>query len=134
MQGTPVCNLYIGDDDTLLFEEWRKLLCGLTDSNMIKIDNAIGEKAVRSKEVPGVLLAAAWKGAEAPYTQELVVDGLLEEQNGNISIGQTATVVQRKAARDAILSITGQADGKLTITADGEKPSVDIPVVTVLLG
>lgn len=101
---------------------------------MIKIENALCEKAAHSKDVPGVLLAAAWNGTAAPYTQELAVSGLLSAQNGNISIGHNATKDQRKAARDAILSVTGQSDGKLIITADGSKPHVDIPVVTVLLG
>ncbi len=134
MQSTPNCSLYLEDDDTTKFQEWREKMNGITDSNMIRIDNAVGKKADHSEGVPGVLLAAAWDGTEAPYTQELAVNGLLSTQNGNIAIGQTATRVQRKAARDAILSVTGQSDGKLMITADGDKPSVDIPVATVLLG
>lgn len=134
MQSTPNCNLYLEDDDTVKFKEWREKMNGVGDYNMRRLDSAIGEKAAHSKDVAGVLLAAAWSGTDAPYTQELAVDGLLSTQNGNISIGQSATPAQRKAARDAILSVTGQADGKLIITADGDKPRVDIPVVTVLLG
>ncbi len=134
MKITPIYGLYLEDDDTTKFKDWRDKMNGPTDSNMTKIENALNGKAPHSEDVQGVLLAAAWEGTEAPYTQELAVDGLLNAQNGNISIGQSATPVQRKAARDAILSVTGQSDGKLVITADGDKPRVDIPVVTVLLG
>jgi len=37
-------------------------------------------------------------------------------------------------ARDAKLCVTGQSDGKLIISADGEMPDIDIPVVITLLG
>lgn len=133
MQSTPNCNLYLEDNDKATFREWRKKMNGIEDSNMIIIDSTLGEQAAHSDDVPGVLLAAAWAGAEAPYTQELAVEGLLSTHNGSISLGQAATPNQRKAARDAILSVTGQSDGTLTITADGNKPVVDIPVVTVLI-
>lgn len=134
MKSTPTYGLYLEDDDTTKFKDWREKMNGVSDSNMTKIENALNDKAQHSEDVHGVLLAAAWSGTDAPYTQELAVAGLSSTQNGNISIGQTATAAQRKAARDAILSVTGQADNKLIITADGEKPTVDIPVVTVLLG
>lgn len=37
-------------------------------------------------------------------------------------------------AREAMLSVIGQADGTLTIAADGEMPERDIPVYIILLG
>ena len=37
-------------------------------------------------------------------------------------------------AREAMLSVVGQEDGKLTIAADGEMPDIDIPVYIILLG
>lgn len=133
MGETKEYKLYITDDGSEKFLDWRKRINGTTDSNMTKIEDALNEKASHSKEVQGVLLASAWDGTKAPYTQEIIVSGLRHAQNGNISIGQSATHAQRLAARSASLSVTGQTDGKLIITADGSKPSVDIPVVTVLL-
>ena len=62
------------------------------------------------------------------------MDGLGEKQNGTISVAHEATAEQRDAARNAMLSIIGQADGTLTIAADGEMPEVDIPVIVILLG
>lgn len=134
MKFTPIYGLYLEDDDTTRFIDWRERMNGVSGSNMTKIEDALNDKAQHSEDVHGVLLAAAWIGADAPYTQELAVVGLSSTQNGSISIEQDATAAQRKAARDAILSVTGQDDNKLIISADGEKPTVDIPVVTVLLG
>jgi len=116
------------------FLELRQQLCGNENSNMTKIEAALNTKADSSNSVSGVLLASAWAGVDSPYTQELAVEGLSAAQNGTISVSHDATIVQRDAARNALLSITGQADGVLTISADGEMPEVDIPVVVILLG
>lgn len=67
-------------------------------------------------------------------TQELAVTNLGAAQNGNISVAHSATFEQREMARDAKLCVTGQSDGKLIISADGEMPDIDIPVVITLLG
>lgn len=84
------------------------------------------------KEVPAVtvtLPAAGW----ASGRQTVAVSGLGAVQDGFAQIAQTATDAQRTAARDAVLSITGQAANQLTISADGEIPTVDIPITVVLL-
>ena len=49
-------------------------------------------------------------------------------------LAQNATFEQRMAAREAMLAVTGQETGKLVISADGEMPDIDIPVVIILLG
>lgn len=80
------------------------------------------------------LIASSWVGVDAPFTQELAVTNLGAAQNGNISVAHSATFEQREMARDAKLCVTGQSDGKLIISADGEMPDIDIPVVITLLG
>ena len=85
-------------------------------------------------KVVGTLLASAWSGIDSPFTQTLAVEGLGADQNGNISVAQNATIEQRDAARMAMLSVIGQSEGQLIISADGEMPEVDIPVVVILLG
>lgn len=107
---------------------------GTQNSNMTKIDTVLGEKAQSSVAVSATLSSTGWAGVDSPFTQTISVDGLTADQNGTISIAQTATIVQRDAARQALLSVTGQAAGTLTISADGELPEVDIPVVVLLLG
>ena len=126
--------LHLTNDSSEKFLDWRERMNGTSDSNMMKIDAALGEKANNSVIVTTTLLASAWIGVDAPYTQELAVDGLLKNTNGIIDVAHDATAEQREIAREAKLAITGQEDGKLIIVADGEMPEFDIPVYIILLG
>ena len=134
MANTPHYNLFVTDDMNERLDNWYRQLAGAQDSNMVKIDTELFKKAATSKKVAGTLSAAAWVGASAPYTQQITVEGLTAEQNGSISLTQSATPEQREAARNALLFATNQTDGSLTITADGEKPKIDIPAEIILLG
>ena len=134
MAETPNYGLYLEDDASTKFKEWREKINGSDNSNMVKIDTALGEKAQKSDQITGVLSASAWSGVDSPFTQTLAVAGLTANQNGTISVAQNATIEQRDAARMAMLAVIGQTDGALTIAADGEMPDIDIPVVVILLG
>ena len=134
MSETTNYGLYIESGNTARFADWREKMNGENDSNMIKIDAALSEKANNSVIVTTTLLASAWAGIDAPYTQELSVDGLLKDTNGIIDVAHDATAEQREIAREAMLAVVGQEDGKLTIVADGEMPEFDIPVYIILLG
>lgn len=135
MSQTEKYGLYTTEStDDPKFLELRQQLCGNENSNMTKIEAALNTKADNSTSISGVLLASAWAGVDSPFTQELAVTGLSAAQNGTISVSHDATIIQRDAARNALLSIIGQTDGKLIISADGEMPEVDIPVVVILLG
>ena len=52
--------LYITDDSSERFLEWRTKMNGTENSNMVKIDAALGEKANSSVLVSATLLASAW--------------------------------------------------------------------------
>lgn len=134
MAETPNYGLYLEDDASTKFKDWREKMNGSDNSNMVKIDAALGEKAQKSDQITGVLSASAWSGVDSPFTQTLAVTGLTANQNGTISVAQNATIEQRDAARMAMLAVIGQTDGVLTIAADGEMPDIDIPVVVILLG
>lgn len=134
MSETANYKLYITDDSSEKFLNWREKMNGTTDSNMMKIDAALGEKANSSVVVNATLLASAWAGLDSPFTQELSVPGLTAAQNGTISVAHSATAEEREIAREAMLSVIGQEDGKLMIAADGEMPEFDIPVYIILLG
>lgn len=134
MAETPNYGLYLEDDASTKFKDWREKMNGSDNSNMVKIDTALGEKAPKSDQITGVLSASAWSGVDSPFTQTLAVAGLTANQNGTISVAQNATIEQRDAARMAMLAVIGQTDGALTIAADGEMPDIDIPVVVILLG
>lgn len=131
---TTNCKLHLTDDSSERFQDWRNAMNGPTNSNMIKIDDAIGGKADKSVPIITTLSAAAWSGVNPPFTQVLNVEGLKAAHNGYISVAHEATAEQRKIAREAMLSVTGQEDGALTIVADGEMPELDIPVLIIILG
>lgn len=132
MSTTNNYGLYITDDSSETFQNWRRGMNGIDDSNMIKIDNALYQKADKSEYKTATLLSSAWVGENAPYTQTISVEGLTGEQNGNISVSKNSTFEQREAARAAMLSVVGQQNGSLTIAADGDKPETDIPVDIIL--
>ena len=134
MSETTNYGLYIESGNTAKFADWREKMNGEGDSNMVKIDTALSQKANNSQAVTTTLLASAWVGVDAPFTQELSVAGLSALQNGSISVAHNATAEQREIAREAMLSVIGQEDGKLSIAADGEMPEFDIPVYIILLG
>lgn len=93
-------------------------------------------KASASKTVAVTLTAAGWSGEAAPFTQTVNVTGLKATgrgSNGTIGLAQGATAEMRTAARVALISVTGQADGVLTVAADGEKPIVDIAASVLVL-
>lgn len=87
-----------------------------------------GENA--SQSVAVTLQASAWSNG----SQTLTVSGLTANGNGVISVAPGATAAQRTAARSALLAVTGQSAGSLTIVADGTVPETDIPVVVILFG
>lgn len=133
MSETKNYHLALTDDDQTKFKEWRESINGNSNSNMEKIDTALGEKANLSVAINAVLLMSAWSD-DSPYVQTISVDGLAAEQNGIITIGQNITTEQLEDVVAADMRITDQADGTLTVTAYGDKPTSDIPVTIILLG
>ena len=133
MSATKNYDLALTDNDQTKFKEWRESINGNSNSNMEKIDTALGEKANLSVAISAVLSMSAWS-ENAPYSQTISVDGLTEEQNGIITIGQNITTEQIEDVVDADMRISSQADGSLSVTAYGDKPTRDIPVTIILLG
>ena len=130
-QTTTNYGLILEDDSSTKFKVWREAINGASNSNFIKVDEILAEKGGKSVSIECTLIASSWVGVDAPFTQELAVTDLGAAQNGNISVAHSATF---EMARDAKLCVTGQSDGKLIISADGEMPDIDIPVVITLLG
>lgn len=134
MHETENYGLYLTDDSSEKFLDWRNKMNGTEDSNMIKIDLALQKKADSSEILSTVLLASAWVDGDDQYTQVLNFENLPAEQNGVISVAQSASSEQRKAAREAMMCVSGQRDGALIISADGDVPQCDIPVQIILIG
>ena len=85
MSTTANYNLILTDDDQTKFKEWRESINGNSNSNMEKIDTALGEKANLSVAINAVLLMSAWSD-DSPYVQTISVEGLNADQNGIITI------------------------------------------------
>lgn len=134
MSETPNYGLYVTDDTTTKFKDWRERMSSESDSNMVKIDAALSKKAEQSRSVEITLTADGWTGDTAPFSQQIAVNGLKAGSNGSIAISNSATADQRAAVRKAQLSVMAQVDGSLTLNCDGKKPTVDIPAVVVILG
>lgn len=83
-----------------------------------------------SAAVSATLLASGWVDGK----QTLAIDGLESDTNGMIGVAQDITNAQMESAKTAELSVSGQGAGTLTISAFGTVPTVDIPVVMILLG
>jgi len=94
----------------------------------------VSNKAEKSVSVTLTLAASGWTGSAAPWVQTLAVSNLGATQNGTISVAASASTEQREAARNALLAVTGQSAGALIISADGTKPTLNIPVTLVMLG
>lgn len=133
MSKTSNYGLFVTDDATTKFKDWREQMASETDSNMTKIDTALFGKAAHSRAIQITLTAAGWSGDAAPFSQQVTVADLAADANGSIAISSEATAEQRAAVRNAQISIASQAEGTLTLNCDGTKPTVDIPTVVIIL-
>lgn len=133
MSETTNYGLYLEDNDQTKFKDWREKINGTNESNMVIIDRVLGEKANASTTVDGILTVDGWTDVDGRMTQALSVPGLGATQNGNIALSPAATPDERSAARAAILALAGQTEGELTVVADGQKPTINIPVVVTLI-
>lgn len=134
MQTTKNIGLYLEDEDTTKFVDWRNKIAGVSESsNMQKIDAAFGEKADKSKTLDFVLSPTAWVGETTPYTQEVTLADVVEDSNGIIGLSRNASQEQVEAAIDAQLDLSAQSDGSVTVTASGVKPEIELSVSLIIL-
>ena len=74
------------------------------------------------------LLEANWQGASAPFQYDLTISGITATSVGQLGLSNGATGNQAEQLALAFIRIGEQTTNQLTIYADGDKPSVNIPV------
>lgn len=76
--------------------------------------------------------ASGWSG-DIP-TQTLNVTGINADTMCWIGLDDSANAQQRDAARKAVMSPTAQGTNSITLTCDGVKPTVDLPILIYISG
>ena len=113
-------------------ESTATALSGLLKGTGTAVQAAVAgvDYAVPAQVKSAVLAASGW----ADGAQTVAVDGLTAGANGTIGIAPTSTAEQVNAAAAALLVMTAQAAGSVTITAHGTVPTVDIPIQIMIAG
>lgn len=74
------------------------------------------------------LLASAWSAG----AQTVQIAAVKADSNGVTGIAQSISTAALEACLSATIIISGQANGSITLTANGDVPTVDIPAVLLL--
>ena len=126
---TPILGANVQDALERLSEEATTTSAGLMSSE----DKKLVENYKNIQEIPVTLLASGWVGATAPYTQTVIVSGISTYNSCSIAMDSDATVEQTNAIAFAdIVSVDYDGNSGLTFTANGEKPTIDVPIIVCL--
>lgn len=94
------------------------------EQRRIRINPTSGSTAITT-----TLRADGWVSGE----QTLLIEGVTEDSNGVIGITQDITDAEMEAVKNAELYVCNQGAGSVAIAVYGETPTIDIPVVLILL-
>lgn len=82
-------------------------------------------------EYTGTAYASDWSGS--PPTNIVTIPGLSADVSGFIGLSNNATETERTVARNANLSPIAQGNGTVTLVADGQVPTVNLPILVYYL-
>ena len=92
-------------------------------------------KAEKSSSVKSLTLSStSWTGTEPPFTYNLYVSGVTSTSNQELLPGLNITQKQLDVLQAANLQDGGQASGRLTLKAWGNKPDVNLPIRIIVRG
>lgn len=78
------------------------------------------------------LAPGSWSGSAAPYTQTVAVTGILADETKQ-GIFPTPSEAGQAAWYESMIRCTDQAAGSLTFGCFGDKPTVNVPILVVVL-
>ena len=100
-------------------------------SSVQKTSARVNIGAIAASAYSVTVAAANWSGNAAPYTNSVTVAGLSATAHIVVGPAASTTATQFEAISDGEIVCTAQAAGSITLTAYGEKPTVDI-VMSIL--
>lgn len=108
----------------------RSAASGGTDLSLVTTGEKYEWNNKRASSAISVTLSASsWNAGSYTVTNSAITATC----NGYIGLSSSATATQREACRDAMITITAQSAGSLTLTADGTVPTVDVPIDIILI-
>lgn len=81
--------------------------------------------------ITGTAYSTNWTGS--PATNTVSIPDLPADVSGFVGLANDATEEQRIEARNAILFPIGQAEGSVTLVADGQTPTMNLPIMVYYL-
>lgn len=99
-----------------------------------KILTILDEAATLSNIKTATLSASSWTGDSAPYTYTLAVNGVTATSNQELLPALNITEEQLTALQAANIQDGGQAANSVTLTAFGDKPTIDLPIRVIVRG
>lgn len=140
--GTPLGKVFVETDGTMSVVGWDALNTNVNskvpnsrkiNSKTLTEDISLSASDVGAESTSvNATLSTTWSGT-GPYTQDVAISGMTSTKNATVGLASTATEAQRAAARNAIFNVTDQTANQITITADGEKPTITIPISVILM-
>ncbi|MCM1225078.1 MAG: hypothetical protein NC548_62570 [Lachnospiraceae bacterium] len=106
---------------------------GMTAENAQEAIMAVYNKAEEKAgmhTLTTTIIASAFLGKTAPYTQKIRVPGILETDNPDVSINMSRVPADALAQRDAFgsVSLIETEDEYITVHCFEDKPQTDIPI------
>lgn len=118
----------------------HKLTCFTANTYVTVTLNTVDSKAYivngyeKTKVINATLGLGSWEGSSAPYTCELIIDGVTDTSIQEILPALDITKEQLEALQLANIVDGGQSKGYITLKAFGTKPTINIPIRVLLRG